>query len=244
MSTKLSAIILSLIFLLTSCGTLDLAQIQKEAEKALGSTSNPLTNEKVVLGLKQALEIGSQNAANKVSATDGYLKNPRLFIPFPPEALKAEEKLRQLGFDKLVDDFVLSINRAAEDAGKEAAPIFINAVKNISIQDGFTILKGSNDAATNYLRDNTSSQLKEAFQPKISNSLSKVNATKYWTDVISTYNKIPGITDINPSLDGYVTDLAIKGLFVVVENEEEKIREDPAARVTELLKDVFGSVTK
>ena len=140
-----------------------------------------------------------------------------------------------------VDKFELTLNRAAEEAAKEAAPIFIDAVKNMSISDGFAILKGDSTAATEYLREKTSAQLKVKFKPVIHNAIEKVEVTKYWNPIITTYNKIPFVEKMNPDLEEYVTQKAMDGLFLMLAQEEAKIRKDPAARVTDLLKRVFGN---
>jgi hypothetical protein len=135
----------------------------------------------------------------------------------------------------------MTLNRGAEDAAKEAKPIFITAIKSMTIQDAWGILKGQPDAATQYLKRTTSAQLKEKFQPVIQNSLKKVNATRYYGDIVNTYNKIPLVEDVNPNLDDYATDKAIEGLFTMIAKEERNIRQDPLARTTELLKKVFGA---
>jgi hypothetical protein len=139
-----------------------------------------------------------------------------------------------------VDKFVMTLNRGAEDAAKEAKPIFVNAIKQMTIQDAWGILKGEEDAATEYLRRTTSAQLREKFAPVIANSLNKVNATKYYGDIINTYNKIPLVEKVNPDLNDYATTKAMDGLFLLIAGEEKKIRQDPMARTTELLKKVFG----
>jgi hypothetical protein len=176
-----------------------------------------------------------------VSQLDGYFKNPEIKIPFPPDVKKVEDKLRQVGLGKEVDKFVLTLNRGAEDAAKEAKPIFITAIKSMTIQDAWAILKGDKDAATQYLKRTTSAQLKEKFKPVIQNSLNKVNATKYYGEIVTRYNAIPFVEKVNPNLDDYATDRAIEGLFIMIAKEEKNIRENPVARTTELLRKVFGS---
>jgi hypothetical protein len=167
--------------------------------------------------------------------------NPEIKIPFPPEAISVETKLRSVGLGKQVDKAVLSINRAAEDAAKEAKPIFVAAIKGMSITDAIQIVTGKENAATEYLKRTTTIELKAKFEPVIRNSLNKVNATRYWSDVMNTYNKIPLVQKMNPDLTAYVTDRAIEGLFVMIAQEEFRIRKDPVARTTDLLKKVFGS---
>jgi hypothetical protein len=172
---------------------------------------------------------------------DGYFKNPEIKIPFPKDVKKVEDKLRQLGMGSEVDRFVLTLNRGAEEAAKEAKPIFISAIKQMSIDDAFAVLKGQPDAATQFLKRTTSAQLKEKFKPVVQANLDKVNATKYYGDLISNYNRIPFISKVNPNLNDYATDMAIQGLFTMIAKEEKSIRQDPAARTTDLLKKVFSS---
>lgn len=158
----------------------------------------------------------------------------------PPEAKQMDATLRKIGAGKQVDQFVMQLNRAAEDAAKKAAPIFLDAIMKMKLQDGLTILQGGDDAATRFLNQNTNSQLLAAFAPVIKSSLDKVQITKYWTPLTSKYNKLPMVKKINPDLTKYVTGKAIEGLFKLVAQEEAKIRKDPAAQVTDLLKNVFG----
>jgi len=204
------------------------------------SSKKSLSNDEIVQGLKEALNVGANNASQKLSAADGFFKDAAIKILMPPEAQKAEKKLRSLGMGKLVDDAILSMNRAAEDASKSAAPIFINAIKQMSIQDAVGILKGGDFAATNYLKDKTTSPLTEAFRPVIENSLAKVNATKYWNTVFTTYNKFTS-DKVNPDLSAYVTEKSLSGIFYQVGLEEQKIRKDPMARTTDILKKVFAN---
>jgi hypothetical protein len=202
--------------------------------------SGQLSSADIVAGLKQALEVGAQNSGNQLSALDGFFKNAAIKILLPEEAQKVEKTLRDLGMGSLVDKAILSLNRAAEDATKSAAPIFVDAIKTMTIQDALGILKGGDFAATNYLKGKTTTSLTSAFKPVIQSSLDKVNATKYWSDVFTTYNKF-ATNKINPDLSGFVTDKAITGIFYQVSLEEQKIRKDPVSRVTDLLKKVFGS---
>jgi hypothetical protein len=204
------------------------------------SVKQGLSNDEIVQGLKEALNVGANNAGKQLSAVDGFFKDAAIKILMPPETEKAEKKLRSLGMGKLVDDAILSMNRAAEDAAKSAAPIFINAVKQMSIQDAVGILRGSDFAATNYLKEKTTSPLTEAFRPVIENSLKKVDATKYWNTVFTTYNKFSS-DKINPDLSAYVTEKSLAGIFHQVGLEEQKIRKDPMARTTDVLKKVFSN---
>jgi Protein of unknown function (DUF4197) len=230
-------IILSLLVLVSSLGK---AQLNlNKLKKSLGGES--LSTEQVAEGLKEALTNGVSNGADLVSQLDGYYKNPEIKIPFPPEVRQVESSLRQLGLGSEVDKFVESLNRAAEDAALEAKPIFISAIKQMTIQDAWGILKGEQDAATKYLSKTTSPLLKEKFNPVIRQSLDKVNATRYYSDLIKTYNKIPLVQKVNPNLDEYATEKAIQGLFLMIAKEEKNIRANPGARTTDLLKKVFGN---
>ncbi|HEY8937842.1 MAG TPA: DUF4197 domain-containing protein [Cyclobacteriaceae bacterium] len=219
------------------------AQIDKlinKASKAIGGEKS-LSNDEIAEGLKEALTKGISKGSDLVSQLDGYYKNPEIKIPFPPEVKKVDERLRKMGMGKEVDKFVLTLNRGAEDAAKEAKPIFISAIKAMTFQDAVSILKGEDNAATSFLKRTTSPQLKEKFKPVIQNSLNKVNATRYYKDLVSEYNKIPLVTKVDPNLDDYATDRAIEGLFVMIAKEEKNIRQDPLARTSDLLKKVFGS---
>jgi len=232
---------------LQSCA--ELSKVAKNIEK-----DKPLTEAEVVRGLKEALKIGSENAASQLSKTDGYFRDNVLKILLPPEAdiiVKNIEKIP--GGNKLVQDLILSINRSAEDAAKEVAPIFASAITGMTIQDGFAILRGDKNAATQYLRTNTYSRLSNLYKPKINQSLDKklvagVSANQSWTTLTSEWNKLAGSTvgqiagykKVETKLDTYLTDKALEGLFSVLAKEEEKIRTNPAARVTDILKRVFG----
>jgi hypothetical protein len=200
-----------------------------------------LTNQDVIRGLKEALSIGTGNATSIASKVNGYYKNPRIKIPFPPEARKAKEFAEKAGLKRQVKKFVKTMNRAAEEAAKSAAPIFLDAVKQMTIQDGFEILNGSDDAATRYLKRKTTAPLTRKFKPKVKRAINKVQVTKHWNPIAKTYNQIPFVKKVNPSLDDYVTKKALDGLFYLIGEEEKKIRRDPAARVTELLRRVFGN---
>ena len=212
--------------------------VQKILQNTPGKQS--LSNEDIVSGLKEALSVGSNNASQKLSAVDGFFRDAAIKLLMPAEAQKAEKKLRSLGMGKLVDDAILSMNRAAEDAAKSAAPIFVNAVKQMSIQDAMSILRGSDFAATDYLKGKTTTSLTEAFRPVIEASLKKVDATKYWNAVFSAYNKF-STEKVNTDLAAYVTEKALSGIFHQVGLEEQKIRKDPLARTSDILKKVFSN---
>ena len=205
-----------------------------------GTAGAPVTQNEVAAGLKQALEIGIKNGANQASQTDGYYKNSLIRIPFPKDVQRVENTLRQVGLGNEVDKFILTLNRGAEDAAKSAVPIFVSAIKQMTIADAWAILRGDKDAATQYLKRTTSQQLYNAFNPVMVKSLEKTNATKYYGDLVNQYNKIPLVQKVNPDLDDYATQKAIDGLFILVAQEEANIRENPIARTTELLRRVFS----
>jgi hypothetical protein len=223
-------------------------EISSGANSVLNSGTNTekgLTNDQVIAGLKEALTVGTGNSATNASATDGFFKNPKIALPFPPDAIKVKEKVEAAGFKPQVEKFELTLNRAAEEAAKEAKPIFVNAITTMTVQDGFAILKGNDNAATKYLEDKTSASLYTTFKPKVSAAIQKVELTKYWEPVINKYNlltKLSGGEQINPDLEDYVTKRAMAGLFTLIAEEELKIRKDPVARVTDILKSVFGSL--
>lgn len=243
-------VLISFLLFFTSCeNTGDIVDI---------ITNVPLTEEEVIEGLKEALEIGTDTAVTTVSQVDGYFLDELIKIYLPSEANIIVENadnpiLSTLGVDNFIEDMVLKLNRAAEDAAKEATPIFINAITEMTIQDAFDILNGSDTSATHYLREKTFTDLQNAFQPKIAISLNKplvagVSAAQTWETFTTLYNdiantlvgQIAGLTPVNTELDEYVTVKGLQGLFVKVAEEEQAIRTDPLARVTEILKKVFG----
>jgi len=211
--------------------------VQKTSE-AIWVGNQPSLDE-VVKGLKEALSIGADSSVKKLSAADGFFKNTAIKILMPPEAVKVESSLRKVGAGKLVDDAILAMNRAAESATADVKDIFLDAIKNMTINDGMKILKGDSVEATRYLKSSTTPQLTQKIRPIVEIALKKVNATKYWSDLFNEYNRF-AVKKINPDLAGFVTEKTIDGLFFSIGEEEQKIRKDPAAQVTELLKKVFG----
>ena len=230
-----------LILLSISLGNLK-AQVLKNIINTVTNKSNgsDANSADISDGLKQALQVGTDRSLQKLSAVDGFFADAAIKILMPEEAKKAEQKLRALGFGSQVDNAVLAMNRAAEDAAKSAAPVFINAIKQMSFQDAVAILRGGDFAATGYLKSKTSAQLTTAFRPIIEESLNKVDATKYWNSIFSTYNKF-SFNKVNPDLSAYVTEKSLSGIFYQLGLEEQKIRKDPAARTTDLLKKVFST---
>ena len=234
----LTAVTLSMVAFGSAQGIL--GKVKNAVNSAKGGSSS-LSTDEIVSGLKEALSVGTNNSTSKLSAADGFFKDAAVKVLMPPEAQKVEKTLRSVGAGKLVDDAILSLNRAAEDASKSAAPIFLNAIKGMSVQDGLGILKGADTAATAYLKKSTTAQLTAAFKPIIDSSLQKTGATRYWAAVFDKYNKLPTtFNKVNTDLTGYATEKALSGIFFYVAQEEKKIRENPAARVTDLLKKVFA----
>lgn len=211
-------------------------------EVLLGETPAALTNGEVIAGLKEALKVGANKAVDISSVTDGFYKNPALFIPFPEEAQKVKDIALDVGLGNQVDNFERTLNRAAEEAARQAAPIFVNVITGMTIQDGFNILNGPENAATEYLKSKTTPELSTKLSPVVSQAIDKVELTKYWEPLITKYNTVTMFTggeEINPDLEAYVTERAIDGLFVHIAAEEKSIREYPEARITDILKKVF-----
>ncbi|MEM1325079.1 MAG: DUF4197 domain-containing protein [Bacteroidota bacterium] len=230
-------LILLLLPMLVSC---DPAALQRALETASDLAGQPLTQEQIGQGLKQALEIGISEGAAKLSETDGYYKSAYKIL-LPEEVRKVTSRLQNIpGFTNVEEILLEKINRGAEDAAKRAKPIFVDAITGMSFQDATQILMGDKDAATQYLNRATYNSLYNEFNPVIINSLDKFNARQYWRDIVERYNKIPLVDDVNPSLDDYVTTQALTGLFSMVERKELDIRENVAARTTELLRKVFA----
>lgn len=195
--------------------------------------------------LKQALEQGTAKSSDQLSAVNGFFGNAAVKIMFPPEAQKAEKALRGLGLNKLCDNVILSLNRAAEDAAKDAKPIFISAIKKMTLKDVSDILLGQKDAATQYFKRTTTAELAAKFKPVIKVSLDKVGATKYYGSAAAEYNKLPFVKHMNPDISDYATQKTIDGLFIEIAKEELKIRQNlPAARSTPLMQKVFSFADK
>jgi RNA binding exosome subunit len=191
-------------------------------------------------GLKEALSVSTENAVNNVSRTDGYFGNQAIKILMPDNIQKVGNVLRKVGYQKEVDEFVLSMNRAAEKAAPKAASFFVDAIKEMTFEDARKILGGGDTAATEFFRQKTHDKLYGAFKPVISSSMDEVGCTRSYKDMMGKYESIPFMEKQSLDLDHYVTSKALDGLFFVVGEEEKKIRTDPAARTTDLLKTVFG----
>ncbi len=235
-----------LVFLL-AIGSIQTLQAQnigdlfKKVTSIAAQSQTGLSTGDIANGLKEALQKGAQTGTAKLSSPGGFLENAALKIIMPPEAQKIESTLRKLGFNQLMDDMIVSMNRAAEDACKTAVPIFITAIKEMTITDGINILRGSDTSATSYLRTKTNTALAQSFSPIVKISLDKVNATRYWETIITTYNKIPLIgKKMNPDLVAYVTDKSLSGIYTEIATQEKDIRANPAARTSALLQKVFA----
>jgi hypothetical protein len=236
---------ISILICLFSCSLVEEVTTNFSLSNGNTTSAPSLTNEEVISGLKEALNVGIKNAVSLSSVKDGFFKNDIIRLPFPPDAIKVREKAINFGLSNQVGTFEETMNRAAEEATLKAVPIFVDAIKNMSVSDGFSILKGGDGAATKFLKSQTSNQLVQAFSPVVKEATSKVQLTAYWNPIISKYNTamaISGGQKLNPDLDAYITQKAIDGLFYLVELEENKIRKDPLARVSDILVKVFGSL--
>ena len=231
-----------------SCDTLQQVAGEVLLPPEGGTTTPALTNTEVIGGLKEALNVAINNSSAAASVLDGFNANSLIRLPFPKDAMAVKDYLTDKGlFKNQIETFETTLNRAAEDATKTAAPIFLNAIKNMSIADGFAILKGGDNAATNFLKEKTTASLITAFAPSVKASIEKVELTKYWNPLVSKYNLstiLTGKPKVNADLEQYVTNKAVAGLFILMATEENKIRKDPVARVTDILKKVFGSLDK
>src|SRR5690554_5791077 len=224
--------ILSLIFLLP---LLSCAELQQIAEQIPQSNTLDISQ-----GLKEALNKGISEQVTKLTTTDGFFKNEMVKILLPQELQKVDKTLRDIGLSSLADEGLKVLNRAAEEAVKEATPIFVDAVKQMTFTDAKNILMGADNAATSYLKNTTSNALYAKFSPVVNNSLSKVGADKIWNEIITKYNSIPLVNKVNPDLTDYVTTKAMEGVFTMIAVEEKEIRNNVAARTSDLLKKVFA----
>lgn len=246
---KIKPFFASFLIFLTSC-----AEFQQIVNESLES-ERPLTRSEIVAGLKEALIVGTNKSVDVLGETDGYYGDATVKILLPPEADIIGDNIGKIpGGEQLLEDVLLKINRAAEDAVSEAGPVFVTSIKSMTIEDGIGILRGTDHAATEYLQRTTYRQLFDLYQPKIQNSLNKklvgnVSTAQSWNTLTTRWNEIAnslvgqvaGFNPVETNLDVYLTDKALEGLFLKIAQEEERIRENPAARVTEILKRVFGS---
>ncbi|MCC7400930.1 MAG: DUF4197 domain-containing protein [Chitinophagaceae bacterium] len=241
MKTIISTLLFSF-FLTTSVQS----QIKLKLPKILSKeSSSGVTEAEAGQGIKEALTQGVTNAVLNLNKTDGFFGSEIYKVLLPPDAAKIESTLRNIGMGAQVDKAILAINRGAEDAVGYAKPIFVDAIKQMTVTDALNIVKGPKDAATQYFKQKTTQKLVEAFTPSVKSSLEKVDATKYYGDIVNTYNKLPTtFNKVNPDLTSFVVGKAVDALFDQVAKEEANIRANPLARTTDILKKVFGSVVK
>ena len=225
-------IALIIVLTLSSC-----AELQQIANQIPSAT---LTNTEIIAGLREALNTGVDKQVSKLTLEDGFFKNELVKIVLPTELQKVDNTLRNIGLGSLADEGLKVLNRAAEDAVKEATPIFVDAIKGITFTDAKNILMGTDDAATNYLKATTSTALYDKFNPVIENSFKKVGADVIWTNLITKYNSIPLVNKVNPDLTDYTTEEALKGVYTMIAIEEKEIRTKIDSRTSNLLKKVFA----
>ncbi|KJD34602.1 hypothetical protein PK35_02135 [Tamlana nanhaiensis] len=228
--------ILLAVFVLNLTACAELQQVVNQ----LPQENTSIGNEQIASGLIQALNLGIDKQVTKLTQTDGFFKNELVKITLPEELQKVDKALRDIGLSNLADEGLKVLNRAAEDAVKEATPIFVDAVKGITFADAKNILLGNDDAATQYLTTKTQTSLYNKFQPVINNSFAKVGADKIWTNLITKYNNIPFTKNVNPDLTDYVTGEALSGVYKMIAVEEKEIRNNVSSRTTDLLKRVFA----
>jgi len=231
---KLIIPILAISFMLSGCA--ELQQVASQLPQGIGT----LSNADIAAGLREALDKGIDTQVTKLTTTDGFYKNNLVKILLPAELQKVDKTLRDIGLSSLADEGLKMMNRAAEEAVKESTPIFVTAVKNITFTDATNILLGNDEAATSFLKTNTNTQLYAKFNPVIKSSFSKVGADKVWANIITTYNKVPLVTKVNPDLTDYVTTQALNGVYKMIAVEEKDIRTNLNARTSALLKKVFA----
>lgn len=230
-----------LLLLATSIAAISPAQsILDKAKQKLGKKQNGVTEDEAGMGVKEALNNGINSAVSFLNKPDAFLKSELYKVLLPPDAKKMEKTLRDIGMGKMCDDAIEAINRGAEDAVGFATPIFVDAIKQMTVTDALKLVTGGNNSITNFFREKTSAKLKEAFMPVINQSLEKTNATKYYGDAVNRYNKVPLVKKMNPDLADHVADKTLFALFDRIGVEEANIRSNPAARTSDLLKKVFG----
>lgn len=238
---RIYIVVIALVFF--GCGTgntqINLGKTITKAKDAL--SSGALSTTDIAAGLREALDKGIDEQVEKLTAEDGFYKNELVKILLPEDLQKVDAALRKAGLGSLADEGIKAMNRAAEDAVKEATPIFVDAVKGITFDDAKNILMGADNAATSYLQNKTQTALYAKFSPVIESSFAKVGATQVWSSIITKYNSLPLTNDVNPDLTDYVTNQALKGVFTMIAVEEKDIRTNVSARTSELLKKVFGA---
>ncbi|WP_310993869.1 DUF4197 domain-containing protein [Aequorivita marina] len=229
------ALLFCSLFIVISC-----AELQEVVNTLPNQTGVGMNSTQIANGLRQALDKGIEKQVSKLTQTDGFYKNQLVKIMLPEELRKVDQTLRDIGLGSLADEGLKILNRAAEDAVKEATPIFVGAVKDINFNDAKNILLGPDNAATSYLEQRTNTALYSKFNPVIKNSFSKVGADQIWSNIINRYNAVPFVTKVNPDLTDYVTNEALNGVYTMISVEEKDIRNNISARTTNLLRQVFA----
>lgn len=231
---------LLLLLILPAISNAQFKDILKKATDKVNAVTNSNSGLDIAAGLKEALNKGITEQVSKLTAMDGFYKNEAVKILMPEELAKVDKTLRKMGMSKLADEGILAMNRAAEDAVKEATPIFVSAIKNMTITDAKSILLGNENAATVYLQSATTTSLYSKFNPVVQQSIGKVGADVIWAKIIKQYNTIPLVTKVNPDLTDYITKKALDGVFKMITVEEKNIRTDINARTSTILKKVFA----
>jgi hypothetical protein len=237
---RITLFLLPVFLILTTACSSSGGYLDKVIEEALKPSGQENQEDNFIAGLKQALDIGTKNAVSTVSKENGYFGNTNIKIPVPEKLKDAEKLLRKVGMEDRVDEFILSMNRAAETAAPQAVDIFVGAIRDMTVVDAYGIVKGDETAATSYFQDKTSDQLYGLFKPVVTDSMAEVGVVRSYKRMMDKYNSIPFVKKVELDLEDYVTNGALTGLFFMVGEEEKKIRKDPAARVTKLLREVFG----
>lgn len=231
---------LFLIFILPTICNAQFQEIFKKTTEKITTITKTTGTVDIAAGLKEALNKGITEQVSKLTATDGFYRNEAVKILMPEELAKVDKTLRKMGMSKLADEGILALNRAAEDAVKEATPIFVSAIKNITITDAKSILLGKDNAATVYLQSSTTTALYAKFSPVVQQSIGKVGADVIWATIIKKYNTVPFVTKVNPDITDYVTNKALDGVFKMITVEEKNIRTNLSARTSDVLKKVFA----
>jgi len=230
-----SVLVLLGALLLTSCAVLD------EVVRSSGSGGEFSSSERVAQGLREALVVGTQRASEQVGRPGGYFDNQEIRIPLPPTLQSAAVQLRRFGLSREVDQLQQAMNRAAEAAADEAVSVFGDSIRRMSPADVLAVFNGGDDAATQYLRSTSEETLRQRYRPIVAERLEQVQGVSLYRDIAASWNRLPGVQPLEADLETFVTDRALNGLFSVIADEEQRIRNDPVARTTELLREVFGN---
>ena len=238
---RLAPVLTAALLLAAGCESVNTGDVSRALTTALGSGQGGMTTDTVIAGLKEALRVGTEKTVTQTSRQGGYSENEAIRITVPEKIEKMADALRKVGLGRQVDAFEAKMNDAAEQAAAEAAPVFVNAIKDMTFADARQILRGSDTAATEYFRENTSAELTRRYSPVVRKQMENLGVVRTFDDLQNRYNKLPLVADMNYQIEDYVVEEALNGLFAVLAKEEKAIRKDPAARTTALLKQVFGS---